>query len=388
MNENSFNVCSRCGSANPLSAKYCYQCGYELKSPESPVVCTKCNTVNQGSANFCKRCGSKLPKAQSKVLCPQCSASNNASAPYCANCGFDFTTSTMPSSLSLEGRVAGQPQMQSFATDTVAATSVQNQKLSRKEKKLIKRQEEERRYRERLEAHKQAKLDAKKAKKEAKAQEKTNKNQGVQQPVYPVVQYPMTNGQPMPVQYMPPVIQQIVVEPPKEKKTKKHRIKNLVVFLIALIGLYFILLPQQANLFKSLGLLTYTSESVPGVKLTGWDVVLSVLANFVPNAANLSTMVSTYTFDSIEMFITGFIMSIVVIELVFIILAKLFGMMTGRPHKGFDLNAFAVFLITGGAFAYAYLHGIRTIVFSKFAIIVPLVFLAIAIANTTFKTEK
>ena len=43
MNENSFNVCSRCGSANPLSARYCYQCGYELKSPEAPVVCTKCN---------------------------------------------------------------------------------------------------------------------------------------------------------------------------------------------------------------------------------------------------------------------------------------------------------------------------------------------------------
>jgi len=389
MNENSFNVCSRCGSANPLSAKYCYQCGYELKSPESPVVCTKCNTVNQGSANFCKRCGSKLPKAQSKILCPQCSASNNAGAPYCANCGFDFTTSTMPSSLSLAGMVADQQQSQSVAaTDTVVATKVQNQKLSSKEKKLIKRQEEERRYRERLEAHKQAKNDAKKAKKEAKAQEKINRNQGVQQPVYPVVQYPVANGQPMPVQYMPPVIQQIVVEPQKEKKTKKYRIKNLVVFLIALIGLYLILLPQQANLFKSLGLLVYTSESVPAVKLTGWDVVLSVLANFVPNAANLSTMVGSYTFDSIEMFITGFVLAIVVIELAFIILAKLFGIMTGRPHKGFDLNAFAVFLITGGAFAYAYLHGIRTIVFSKFALIVPLVFLAIAIANTTFKTEK
>ena len=58
MNQNNYNVCGRCGSANPLSARYCYQCGFELKSPEAPVVCTKCNTVNPGSANFCKRCGS------------------------------------------------------------------------------------------------------------------------------------------------------------------------------------------------------------------------------------------------------------------------------------------------------------------------------------------
>ena len=105
MNENSFNVCSRCGGANPLSARYCYQCGYELKSPEAPVVCTKCNTVNQGSANFCKRCGSKLPKAQTKTVCPQCSASNVAGATFCANCGFDFTTSTMPSAVALAGQV-------------------------------------------------------------------------------------------------------------------------------------------------------------------------------------------------------------------------------------------------------------------------------------------
>ena len=38
MGENKFNVCSRCGSANPISARYCYQCGFEMKSPEAPVV--------------------------------------------------------------------------------------------------------------------------------------------------------------------------------------------------------------------------------------------------------------------------------------------------------------------------------------------------------------
>ena len=387
MNENSFNVCSRCGSANPLSARYCYQCGYELKSPEAPVVCTKCNTVNQGSANFCKRCGSKLPKAQSKVLCPQCSASNNAGTTYCVNCGFDFTTSTMPSSVA----IASQQQMQQVAAaDSVVVTKSQDKKLSRKEKKQLKREEEEKRYREQVAARKQAKADAKQAKKDAKAQAKANKKQVVaQQPVQPVVQYPVVAGQQIPaIQYMPPVVQQIVVEPPKETKVKKHRIKNLVVFLIALVGLYLILLPEQANILKQFALLTYTSESVAGVKMTGWDVVLAVLSNFVPTAASLSTVASTYTFDSIEMLITGIVLAIVVLELVFIILAKIVGMITGKAHKGFDTNSFCMFVVTGGAFAYAYLHGIRTIVFSKFALVIPLVFLAIAIFNTKFKKEN
>ena len=388
MNENSFNVCSRCGSANPLSARFCYQCGYELKSPEAPVVCTKCNTVNQGSANFCKRCGSKLPKAQSKVLCPQCSASNNAGTTYCVNCGFDFTTSTMPASAAISGQVfAGQQQV--VATDSVVVKS-QDKKMSRKEKKRLKREEEERRYREQIEARKQAKLDKKQAKKEAKAKAKASKKQVVQQPVRPVVQYPVVAGQQIPaIQYIPPVVQQIVVEPPKEeKKVKKHRLKNLVVFLIALVGLYLILLPEQANLFKKFALLTYTSASVPGVRMTGWDIIMAVLSNFVPTAANLSTLASTYAFDSIEMLLTGIVVAVVVVDLVFIILAKTLGIITGKAHKGADVNAFVWFVITGGVFAYAYLHGINTIVLSKFALIIPLVFLTIAIFNTKYKKEN
>ncbi len=392
MNENSFNVCSRCGSANPLSARYCYQCGYELKSPEAPVVCTKCNTVNQGSANFCKRCGSKLPKAQSKFLCPQCSASNNAGTTYCVNCGFDFTTSTMPSSVSLAGKVASQPQIQQpvVATDSVVVTKSQDKKMSRKEKKRLKREEEERRYYEQVAARKQAKIDKKQAKKDAKAQAKANKKQVVsQQPVQPVMQYPVVAQQPVQaIQYIPPVVQQIVVEQPKAAKAKKHRVKNLIVFLIALVGLYFILLPEQANLFKQFALLTYTSGSVAGVRMTGWDVVMAVLSNFVPTAASLSTVAGTFTFDSIEMLITGVVLAVVVLELVVIILAKILGMITGKSRKSLDFNAFGVFVVTGGAFAYAYLHGINTIAFSKFALVIPLVFLAIAIFNSKYKKEK
>lgn len=48
-NSNNFNVCEKCGTANPLIAKYCYQCGAHLKTPEDPIVCNNCNTVNSGA---------------------------------------------------------------------------------------------------------------------------------------------------------------------------------------------------------------------------------------------------------------------------------------------------------------------------------------------------
>jgi len=57
---NSFNVCPRCGTANSLSARYCYQCGGQLKAPEEPVACPNCGAVNSGTANFCRVCGATL----------------------------------------------------------------------------------------------------------------------------------------------------------------------------------------------------------------------------------------------------------------------------------------------------------------------------------------
>lgn len=384
MNENSFNVCSRCGGANPLSARYCYQCGYELKSPEAPVICTKCNTVNQGSANFCKRCGSKLPKAQSKAVCPQCSASNVAGATFCSNCGFDFNAYTMPSAMAVNRQIERQEQL---AATSVVVTQSQDKKLTRKEKKRLKREEEERLYREKIQARKQAKIDKKQAKKDAKAQAKQAKKQVVQQQPQPVAQYPVVAGQQMPaIQYIPPVVQQIVVEPPKPA-VKKHRIKNLLVFLIALFGLYFILLPEQIDFFKRFGLLVYSSTSVASVKMTGWDVLMAVLSNFVSGAANLSAIAGKHTFDSIEILIVGVIVAVAVVELVFILLAKIVGMITGKAHKGIDFNALGMALITGGAFAYMYLHGVRSLTLSVYAFSIPLVFLAIAIFNTKYKKD-
>lgn len=378
MNENSFNVCSRCGGANPLSARYCYQCGYELKSPEAPVVCTKCNTVNQGSANFCKRCGSKLPKAQTKTVCPQCSASNVAGATFCANCGFDFTTSTMPSAVALAGQLERQDQVVATNAEVV---STQDKKLSFKERRKLKREEEERAYREELEAKKQAKLAKKQAKKQPVQQQVAQPVVQPQMAQYPVV---IQQGQVMP--FVPPVAQQTEVEQSKPK-AKKHRLKNLVVLLIALVGLYLVLLPEQFNLFKSFNLLVYTTASVNGVAMTGWDVLIAVLSNFAPGVTSLSTVASANVFDSIEILITAVVLAFAVIQLVIIVLAKLLGIITGKAHKGVDANAIISMLITGGAVAYGYFHGVSTIEYSLYSAIIPAIFLLVAIFNSKIKKD-
>ncbi|MBQ2724007.1 MAG: zinc ribbon domain-containing protein [Clostridia bacterium] len=87
---NNFNVCPRCGTANSLSAKYCYQCGGQLKTPSEPVVCTKCHTVNVGGANFCRICGNDLKVASIQHKeCPRCHRIISAESNVCA-CGYVF----------------------------------------------------------------------------------------------------------------------------------------------------------------------------------------------------------------------------------------------------------------------------------------------------------
>ena len=89
-NSNNFNVCEKCGTANPLIAKYCYQCGAHLKTPEDPIVCNNCNTVNSGSARYCKHCGNKLFRGSTVKICPRCNHTVNGDAYICERCGFEF----------------------------------------------------------------------------------------------------------------------------------------------------------------------------------------------------------------------------------------------------------------------------------------------------------
>lgn len=88
-NSNSFNVCSRCGSANSLSAKYCYQCGSQLKVPEEPVVCHKCHSVNSNMANFCRTCGTMLKTGAKTKTCPCCKRQIPIEQTQCS-CGYSF----------------------------------------------------------------------------------------------------------------------------------------------------------------------------------------------------------------------------------------------------------------------------------------------------------
>lgn len=88
-NSNSFNVCSRCGSANSLSAKYCYQCGSQLTVPDEPVVCPKCHSINSSMANFCRTCGTTLKTSTRTKICPRCKRQIPLEQTQCS-CGYAF----------------------------------------------------------------------------------------------------------------------------------------------------------------------------------------------------------------------------------------------------------------------------------------------------------
>lgn len=88
-NSNSFNICPRCGTANSLNAKYCYQCGSQLRVPEEPVRCPKCNTVNSSLANFCRTCGTVLKTASKTRICPRCGKEVPMEEHVCS-CGYSF----------------------------------------------------------------------------------------------------------------------------------------------------------------------------------------------------------------------------------------------------------------------------------------------------------
>lgn len=92
---NNFNVCPRCGTANSMVAKYCFQCGAQLKISEKPIVCGKCNTVNSSMATFCKTCGSRLrTDKQTTKICPRCANTVEIGASLCTKCGYSFNSVT------------------------------------------------------------------------------------------------------------------------------------------------------------------------------------------------------------------------------------------------------------------------------------------------------
>ena len=49
------NVCEKCGEKNPIDAKFCSNCGSEIK-----IKCPQCGHEMDDGAKFCNNCGYKL----------------------------------------------------------------------------------------------------------------------------------------------------------------------------------------------------------------------------------------------------------------------------------------------------------------------------------------
>lgn len=275
MDEATFNVCSRCGSANPLSAKYCYQCGFELKAPETPVVCAKCHAVNPGSANFCKRCGSQLSSAHAKIICPKCSTANSLTSAHCVNCGYDFSAHALPSSL----------QIGAAAQDN-----------SHKSKSQLKKEEKAR----------------------ARAEKEQKKNGTA-----PVIQ----------AQYVKPYAQQPEVTQVASSGKTVARVKSVIMFVIALVALYFVLLPPQVSLGMSFPLVT-----AGGFALGGWDAMIAALTPLSADIAKLSPVVDAAVFGAFDMRLamTALAIAAAAVFLLYYVIVKLVCIISGRRRYEFD----------------------------------------------------
>ncbi|MGC9061136.1 MAG: fibronectin type III domain-containing protein, partial [Thermoplasmata archaeon] len=51
--------CPHCKTQNPITAKFCQNCGARLVAP-SKMLCPRCKTQNPPTATFCQKCGAKL----------------------------------------------------------------------------------------------------------------------------------------------------------------------------------------------------------------------------------------------------------------------------------------------------------------------------------------
>lgn len=73
--------CPSCNKPNPLSAKFCAECGGKMEVVNVP--CMKCGAELKEGAKFCSECGSK----QEKVKCISCEAELAPGVKFCADCG-------------------------------------------------------------------------------------------------------------------------------------------------------------------------------------------------------------------------------------------------------------------------------------------------------------
>ncbi|HKY03568.1 MAG TPA: SPFH domain-containing protein [Blastocatellia bacterium] len=77
-------ACAKCGTENPLGAKFCANCGARAESGQAATIeCPNCRAQVQAGVKFCSECGQSLaPKP-----CKNCQSPMQPGAKFCANCG-------------------------------------------------------------------------------------------------------------------------------------------------------------------------------------------------------------------------------------------------------------------------------------------------------------
>lgn len=91
--KNSINDCTYCGFENLAGAKFCADCGKELPLDDSQLahssICPVCATKNPENSKYCVACAEILPLKNdaSETKCPYCNFTNVKRSVYCAECG-------------------------------------------------------------------------------------------------------------------------------------------------------------------------------------------------------------------------------------------------------------------------------------------------------------
>jgi membrane protease subunit (stomatin/prohibitin family) len=76
--------CPKCGTPNPVGAKFCSNCGATQQAPgASSVECPSCHAQVQAGTKFCSSCGQSMAPQP----CKNCQAPMQPGAKFCANCG-------------------------------------------------------------------------------------------------------------------------------------------------------------------------------------------------------------------------------------------------------------------------------------------------------------
>jgi membrane protease subunit (stomatin/prohibitin family) len=77
-------ACSKCGTQNPVGAKFCSNCGATQQAPQASLVeCPSCHAQLPEGTKFCSSCGHSLVPQS----CKNCQLPIQPGAKFCANCG-------------------------------------------------------------------------------------------------------------------------------------------------------------------------------------------------------------------------------------------------------------------------------------------------------------